>query len=103
MPKMGVKQVLVFSQPTAVFCEKGSKKVYVTDTSNGRQKMITSVLALCKFLENLWKLLTVFQLTTDDVGGLDDTVAQPQAYSYLNEQLRTTTPILMNKQCEFSR
>ena len=49
--------------------------------------MITSALALSKFLENLWKLLTAFQLTTDDAGSLDDTFAQTQAYySCLDEQ-----------------
>ena len=69
-----------FSQPTAVCCEEGADTVYVLDTTIGRLKMITSTLALTTFLENLWKFSAAFQLTSEDVSGLEEAIDQTQSY-----------------------
>jgi len=42
--------------------------------------MITSILALTAFFENLWKFLTAFQLTSDDVSGLEEAIDLTQSY-----------------------
>ena len=42
--------------------------------------MITSTLALTTFRENLWKLLTAFQLTSEDVSGLEEAIDLTQSY-----------------------
>ena len=78
--KDGSKTSASFSQPTAVCCEEGADTVYVLDTSIGRLKMITSTLALTTFLENLWKFLTAFQLTSEDVSGLEEAIDPTQSY-----------------------
>ena len=51
--KDGSETSASFSQPTAVCSEEGADTVYVLDTSIGRLKMITSTLALTRFL---WKI-----------------------------------------------
>ena len=78
--KDGSETSASFSQPTAVCCEEGADTVYVLDTSIGRLKMITSTLALTTFLENLWKFLTAFQLTSEDVSGLEEAIDLTQSY-----------------------
>ena len=78
--KDGSETSASFSQPTVVCCEEGADTVYVLDTSIGRLKMITSTLALTTFLENLWKFLTAFQITSDDVSGLDEAINLTQSY-----------------------
>ena len=78
--KEGSETSASFSQPTAVCCEEGADIVYVLDTSIGRLKMITSTLALMTFLENLWKFLTAFQLTSEDVSGLEEAIDLTQSY-----------------------
>ena len=70
-------------QPTAVCCEEGADTVYLLDTSIGRLKIITSTLALTKFLKNLWKLLTAFQMTSDDVSGLEEAITSYHLYPKL--------------------
>ena len=77
--KDGSETSASFSQPTAVCCE-GADTVYVLDTSIGRLKMITSTLALTTFLENLWKFLTAFQFTSEDVSGLEEAIHLTQSY-----------------------
>ncbi|CAH3038627.1 unnamed protein product [Pocillopora meandrina] len=42
--------------------------------------MITSTLALTTFLESLWKFLTAFQLTSEDVSGLEEAIDLTQSY-----------------------
>lgn len=78
--KDGNETIASFSQPTAVCCEEGANTVYVLDTSIGRLKTITSTLALTTFLKNLWKFLTAFQLTSDDVSGLEEAITLTQSY-----------------------
>lgn len=72
--KDGSETSTSFSQPTAICCEEGADTVYVLDTSIGRLKMITSTLALTMFLQNLWKFLMAFQMTSDDVSGLEGAI-----------------------------
>ena len=50
-----------FSQPTGVCCEKDSHSLFVADASSGR--LITSVQALNKYLQNLWLFLSALNLT----------------------------------------
>ena len=76
-----------FSQPTAACCEEGADTVYVLDMHLmhmrlciGRLKMITSTLALTTFLENLWKFLTAFQVTSDGVSCLEEAINLTQSY-----------------------
>ena len=78
--KDGSETSASFSQPTAVCFEEGTDTVYVLDTSIGRLKMITSTLALTTFLENLWKFLTAFQLTSENVSGLEEAIDLTQSY-----------------------
>ena len=61
-------------------CEERANTVYALDTSIGRLKMITSTLALTTFLENLWKLLTAFQMTSDGVSCLEEAINLTQSY-----------------------
>ena len=65
----------------------------MTDTNNGRLKMITTYdcLILQTLLENLRKLLTAFKWTTDDAGGLDDTSPNSSVF----------TPKLFHEQAVF--
>ena len=46
-----------FSQPTEVCCEKDSHYIAVVDSISGRLRLITSVQALIKYLQNLWLFL----------------------------------------------
>ena len=61
-------------------CEERVDTVYALDTSIGRLKMITSTLALTTFLENLWKFLTAFQITSDGVSCLEEAINLTQSY-----------------------
>ena len=62
----------------------------MTDTNNGRLKMITTnaCLILKTFLENLRKLLSAFKWTTDDAGGVNDTSPNSSVFTpkLLHEQ-----------------
>ena len=76
-----------FSQPIAVCCEEGADTVYALDMllmhmrlCIGTLKMITSTLALTTFLENLWKFLTAFQMTSDGVSCLEEAINLTQSY-----------------------
>lgn len=78
--KDGSETSASFSQPTAICCEEGADTVYVLDTSIRRLKMIKSTLALTTFLQNLWKFLMAFQMTSDDVSGLEGAITLTQSY-----------------------
>ena len=52
-----------FSQPTGVCCQKDSHSTLVVGSSSGRLRLITSVQALIKYLQNLWLFpLSAFNL-----------------------------------------
>ena len=70
-----------FSQPTGVCCEKDSHLLFVADASSGRLRLITSVQALNKYLQNLWLFLSAFNPTgTTTRLGFDETVTRVQHY-----------------------
>ena len=76
-----------FSQPTGVCCEKDSQSIFVVDSSSGRLRLITSVQALIKYLQNLWLFLTAFNLTgTKTRLSCDETVTRVQRYYAFNEE-----------------
>ena len=52
-----------FSHPTGECCEKDSHSLFVVDSSSGRLRLITSVQALIKYLQNLCLFLSAFNLT----------------------------------------
>ena len=76
-----------FSQPTGVCCEKDSHSIFVVDSSSGRFRLITSVQALIKYLQNLWLFLSAFNLTgTKTRLSYDETVTRvQQCYAFHEE------------------
>ena len=74
MPKDGSYFAASFSQPTAVFVE--GKTVFVTDTAAGAVKLITPTTSLCKFLEVLDLLSTMFGIHLRGVPGKVHTIAE---------------------------
>ena len=76
-----------FSQPTGVCCEKDSHSLFVVDASSGRLRLITSVQALNKYLQNLWLFLSAFNLTgTTTRLSFDETVTRVQHYYAFHEE-----------------
>ena len=68
-----------FSQPTGVCCEKDTHSIFVADSSSGRLRLITSVQALIKYLQNLWLFPSAFNLTgTNARLSYDETVTRVQ-------------------------
>ena len=66
-----------FSQPTGVCCEKDSHSIFVVDSSSGWLRLITSVQALIKNLQNLWLFVSAFNLTgTKTILSYDETVPE---------------------------
>lgn len=73
-PKDGSYFAASFSQPTAV-CVEG-KTVFVTDTAAGAVKLITPTTSLCKFLEVLDLLSTMFGIHLRGVPGEVHSIAE---------------------------
>ena len=70
---------LAFSQPTGVCCETDSHSFFVVDSSSGRLRLITSVQALIKYLQNLWLFLSALNLIgTKTRLSYDETVTHVQ-------------------------
>ena len=68
-----------FSQPTGVCCEKDTHSISVVDSSSGRLRLITSVQALIKYLQNPWLFLSALNLTrTKTRLSYDETVTRVQ-------------------------
>ena len=84
--KDGSEGTVWFSQPTSVCRKEGADTIYVVDSGAGKLLMASRVVALIKFLENLWKFLIGFHLTCEKLGNINDTTTRTQEYySFLEE------------------
>ena len=85
--KDGCDLTASFSQPTGVCCEKDSHSIFVVDSSSGRLRLITSVQALIKYLQNLCLFMSAFNLTgTKTRLSYDETVTRvQQCYAFHEE------------------
>ena len=83
----GCSLTACFSQPTGVCCEKDSRSIFVVDSSSGRLRLITSVQALIKYLQNPWLFLSALNLIgTKTRLSYDETVTGvQQCYAFHKE------------------
>ena len=62
--------------------------IYVVDSGAGKLLMVSRVAALIKFMENLRDFITLFHLTCEEPGNINDTITRTQEYySFLEKAI----------------